>query len=76
VGVPFTFTITPTVGALIQNITIDYGDGTSDELGAISTQTTRTHSYSNGGRSFNVTVTQVEASGNRTTASVTVTVTS
>jgi hypothetical protein len=76
VGVPFTFTITPTVGALIQNITIDYGDGTGDNLGAISTQTTRTHSYSTGGRSFNVTVTQVEADGNRTTASVTVTVTS
>jgi PKD repeat protein len=76
VGVPFTFTITPTVGALIQNVTIDYGDGTADVLGAISQQTTRTHAYSTGGRSFNVVVTQREANGNQTTASVTVTVTS
>jgi hypothetical protein len=75
VGVPFTFTITPTVGALIQNITINYGDGQEDVLGAISTQTPRQHPYQSPG-TYVVTVTQREANGNQTTATVTVTVTS
>ena len=75
VGVPFTFTITPTTGALISNITIDYGDGQRDELGAISTQTTRQHPYQSPGAKV-VTVTQRETNGNVTTATVTVTVTS
>jgi hypothetical protein len=44
-------------------------------LGAISTETTRTHRYSTAG-SFVVTVTQREVSGRETTATVTVTVTS
>ena len=74
VGVPFTFTITPTTGALIQNITIDYGDGQRDQLGAISTQVTRQHPYASAGAKV-VTVTQRETNGNETVATVTVTVT-
>ena len=74
VGVPITFTITPTVGALIQNITINYGDGQTETLGAVSTQNTRTHQYSSPGV-YVVTVTQVEVSGRQTTATTTVTIT-
>lgn len=69
----FTFTITPTTGALIQNITIAYGDGQQDTLGAISSQTTRQHRYNSPG-TYTATVTQTETTGNVTFASVTVTV--
>ncbi len=74
VGTIFTFTITPTTGALIQNVTINYGDGTSDDLGPLSIQRTVTHFYSTAGPKT-VTVTQREVNGNITTASVTVSVT-
>ena len=73
VGTPFSFTITPTTGALIQRIVINYGDGTEDDLGAISTQTTRQHSYSTQGQKV-ATATQTETNGNVTRATVTVTV--
>jgi hypothetical protein len=71
----FVFTITPTTGALISNITINYGDGTSENLGAQSTQRTLNHTYSTPGTKT-VTVTQTEVNGRVTTASVTVSVTS
>jgi hypothetical protein len=74
VGATFSFTITPTTGALIQEIRINYGDGTEDNLGATSTQTTRQHSYSTQGQKT-VTVTQTETNGRVTIATVTVTVT-
>jgi adhesin/invasin len=70
----FTFTITPTTGALIQNITIEYGDGQQDQLGAIATQTTRQHRYTRND-TFTAIVTQTETSGNVTRATVTVSVT-
>lgn len=69
----FAFTITPTTGALISNIVINYGDGQQDTLGAVSSQVTRQHRYSATG-TFTATVTQTETSGNVTAASVTVTV--
>jgi hypothetical protein len=70
----FTFTVTPTPGALIQNVTLDYGDGTSDTLGAITAPTTRTHQFSSTGPKT-VTARQTEVNGALTIASVTVTVT-
>ena len=75
VGTPFTFTITPTTGALIQEIKINYGDGTEDNLGAISTQTTRQHTYSGPIGSRTVTVTQTETNGRVTIATITITLT-
>jgi hypothetical protein len=74
VGTVFTFTITPTTGALISNVTINYGDGTSDDFGALSTQRTVTHFYATAG-ARTVTVTQTETNGRVTNASVTVSVT-
>lgn len=44
-GVPVTFNVTPTTGANISNVQIDFGDGTSTNLGAISAQTTVAHAY-------------------------------
>jgi Bacterial Ig-like domain (group 1)/PKD domain len=73
VSTNFAFTVTPTLGALITNVTINYGDGSVDDLGAISTQTTRNHNFSAPG-TYTVTVTQSETSGNVTRASVTVAV--
>jgi hypothetical protein len=70
----FSFTVTPTTGALISSIRINYGDGTEDNLGAISTQTVRQHTYSSVGQKT-VTVTQTETNGRITIATVTVTVT-
>jgi PKD repeat protein len=71
----FSFTITPTTGALISAIRINYGDGTEENLGAISTSVTRQHTYSSTG-SKTVTVTQTETNGRVTQATVTITVTS
>jgi hypothetical protein len=70
----FSFTITPTTGALISNVTINYGDGTSEDLGPLSTETTRNHPYSSTGPKT-ATVTQTETNGRVTRASVTVVVT-
>ncbi len=70
----FSFTITPTTGALIDKITIQYHDEGTEDLGAISTQTTRTHQFASQGQKT-VTVTQIEAGGRQTIATVTVTVT-
>jgi hypothetical protein len=70
----FSFTITPTTGALIQSVRINYGDGSEDNLGAVSTQTVRQHTYSSVGQKT-VTVTQTETNGRITIATVTVTVT-
>lgn len=69
----FSFTITPTAGALIQNVRIDYGDGAVEDLGAIAANTVRVHRYGSAGVRT-VTVTQTETNSNVTTASVTVTV--
>jgi adhesin/invasin len=69
----FTLTITPTTGALIDRIVVDWADGTVEDLGAISSQTTRQHQYSGTGN-FTIRVDQFETGGRRTTATVTVTV--
>lgn len=44
-GVPVTFNLTPTTGANISNVQIDFGDGTSTSLGAISAPTAVAHAY-------------------------------
>jgi hypothetical protein len=74
IGTNFSFTITPTLGAAIANITINFGDNTSQDLGALGTQTTVTHQYTTTGQKV-VTVTQREVNGRVTVASVTVSVT-
>jgi hypothetical protein len=75
----FAFAITPTQGALIRDVTINFGDGaTPTSLGAIATRTVVTHQYRNvplGSNVFNVTVVQTLVDGTSSTASVAVTVT-
>jgi hypothetical protein len=48
-GVPVTFTVTPSTGANISNVRIDFGDGAFQDLGAIGAATAVSHSYTRPG---------------------------
>jgi hypothetical protein len=46
----FTVTVTPATGVTIQNVTLRYGDGAQDDLGAVSgILPVRSHTYASGG---------------------------
>jgi Bacterial Ig-like domain (group 1)/PKD domain len=62
VGVPVTFTVTPVTGSNINNVHVDFGDGASTELGAISVATTTQHVYRSSGN-FTATATASDANG-------------
>ncbi len=66
VGAPITFTVTPatTPPQPITNVTVDFGDGTSRDLGAISSVTTIAKAYNTEG-TFNVVATVTDQSGQR-----------
>ena len=73
-GVPITFTVTPaaaTAGANITNVRVDFGDGTGQNLGAISGPSTVSHAYTRTG-SFTPTATATDASGDSQSLSTTV----
>lgn len=75
-GATVTFTVTPnsTLGP-VGNVTINFGDGTSAvSLGAPGGATQVQHSYGDEG-TYTVIVTQTDAAGNESTATVVVTVT-
>src|SRR4051794_32132910 len=61
-GTPITFTVTPASGANIIGGVINFGDGASTQIGAISGETTFVHAYSGAGQ-FTPTVTATDASG-------------
>ena len=61
-GVPITFTVTPTTGANVTNVRVDFGDGTSTNLGSISAATTVPHTYTSSGN-YSATATAFEGSG-------------
>ncbi|HMF59728.1 MAG TPA: PKD domain-containing protein, partial [Vicinamibacterales bacterium] len=63
-GVPATFTVGvgATAGSNIQNVTIDFGDGSRQSLGALSGSTPINHTYEAPG-TFTVTATAMDASG-------------
>jgi hypothetical protein len=61
-GTPVTFTVTPTTGANVSNVHVDFGDGSAQDLGAISTATTTTHAYNSAGI-FTATATATDATG-------------
>ena len=44
-GAPVVFTVTPTTGANIANVRVDFGDGDSVNLGALTTAQTVPHAY-------------------------------
>jgi hypothetical protein len=70
----FVFTITPAIGTVPQNVVIDFGDGNTNTLGAITQPTQATHVYSAQG-TFTVRATQTNADGSTSTAVVVITVT-
>ncbi len=61
-GVPATFTVGVGATANIRDVTVDFGDGDRQSLGALSGSTTISHTYNDPG-SYNVRATAVEASG-------------
>lgn len=66
-GVPITFTVTPASGANISNVRVDFGDGTSTNLGAIGAATPVPHTYN---RSGNYTATATAGDGDSLSANV------
>ena len=73
-GVPVTFTVTPaaaTSGANITNVRVDFGDGTAQNLGAISGPSTVSHAYNRSG-TYTPTATATDASGDSQSLSTTV----
>ncbi len=76
VGVPISFTVTPatTPPQPITGVTVDFGDGGSRDLGAISGATTVLRSYASEGI-YTVTATVTDQSGQRGTSSTQVSIT-
>jgi len=74
VGQPVNLKLTPAANASIRSARVDFGDGTSATLGAISAITTLSHTYNRTG-SFTIVVTVTDALGFIGTSSVVVTVT-
>lgn len=77
VGLPANFTFAVTVattnGSAIRNLRVDWGDGISRDLGAVTGTSVQSHVYSDDG-TFTVTGTVTDAAGNSTTVSASVTV--
>ncbi len=61
-GLPIIFTLTPPTGAGVRSARIDYGDGQSENLGAVPAAITRAHTYTRPG-TYLVTVTATDAFG-------------
>lgn len=75
-GQPATFTVTAQPGtnsAAIQSVTVDFGDGSSANLGNLTGSTTVSKKYSSSG-TYTVTVTAVDGSAQRTVKTAIVTV--
>jgi large repetitive protein len=74
-GVPTTFTVTPTVaagGTSIQRVTVRFGDGSPERnLGPISGATSVTHTYQSAG-TFTATATATDATGQQSNSNVSV----
>jgi hypothetical protein len=61
-GQPATFTVAVATTANIQNVTVNFGDGSQQSLGAIGGSTTVQHTYTEAG-TYNVRATATDASG-------------
>ena len=76
-GLPasFTFAVTPatTNGSAIRNVTVNWGDGRSQDLGAVTGTVSVSHIYQNPG-TFSIVGTVTDSFGNAITNSITVTV--
>jgi hypothetical protein len=75
-GTPVVFTVTPTAGANISDVRVNFGDGTpSQDLGAITTAQTVPHTYGSSGQ-FTATASATDASGDAGQLTTTVIVSS
>jgi large repetitive protein len=72
-GTPASFTVNVGSTANVQNVTVNFGDGTTQSLGALSGSTTVPHTYDEAG-TYVVTASATEASGFQETVSTGVTV--
>ncbi len=72
-GVPATFTVGVAATSNIRDVTIDFGDGESRSLGAISAATTIQHTYTTEG-TYTVRATAIEASGFTETVATSITI--
>jgi hypothetical protein len=70
----FTFTVTPALGIAARSILIDFGDGSTAELGAITNPTQVSHTFTTLG-SHTVRATETDINGATSTAVIVVTVT-
>jgi hypothetical protein len=71
-GIPVIFTVTPTAGANVSNVRVDFGDGTGGQnLGAISAAQSVPHAYSASGN-YTATAIATDASGAPETLSTSV----
>lgn len=70
----FIFTVTPATANGVKDVTIDFGDGDSIDLGSITSASTVSHRYGGAG-SYSVKVTETDGTGNTTSAVTVVTVT-
>ena len=70
-GVPVLFTVTPTTGANISNVQVDFGDGSTTNLGAIGGPAQVTHSYRSPG-SYTATARAVDGTGDSGSLTTTV----
>jgi len=61
-GSPINFTVTPTAGANLSNVRIDFGDGRTESVGAITAAKTVPHSYDRPGN-FSATATATDTTG-------------
>jgi hypothetical protein len=73
VGQPATFTIGVAANALVQNVRVNWGDGTSISLGALSANATVQHTYRSSG-TFTATATATTALGDQEAVATEVTV--
>lgn len=72
-GLPIIFTLTPPANAGIRTARIDYGDGTSENLGAVPAAISRPHTYTRSGI-YTVIVTATDAFGFSGTTTVAIVV--
>jgi Big-like domain-containing protein/PKD domain-containing protein len=61
-GTPLTFTVTPASGSNVNSVHIDFGDGSSTDLGAVTSASTVPHVYSSPGV-YTATATARDATG-------------
>lgn len=69
----FVFTVTPATANGVKDVTIDFGDGDSQDLGSITSAAAISHRFGNTG-TYTIKATETDGSGNTTTAVTVVTV--